>query len=95
MGDKGYFFETTVLANVPANARVMQEEPFGPLAIINPVASLDEGIEMANSVPFGLTAYGFTNRADYVDRMIESYRNELLPGTVCDQNGSLGDLHAV
>ena len=68
---KGYFFEPTVLANVPANAHVMQEEPFGPLAIINPVKSLDEGIAMANSVPFGLAAYGYTNRADYADRMVE------------------------
>jgi succinate-semialdehyde dehydrogenase/glutarate-semialdehyde dehydrogenase len=71
MGDKGYFFEPTVLANVPADAQVMQVEPFGPLAIINPVGSLDEGIAQANSVPYGLAAYGFTNRADYVDRMIE------------------------
>ena len=71
IGDKGYFFEPTVLANVPDTARVMQEEPFGPLAMVNPVASLDEAIEKANSVPFGLAAYGFTNRADYVDRMVE------------------------
>jgi len=71
IGDKGYFFEPTVLANVPDTARVMQEEPFGPLAMINPVGSLDEAIERANSVPYGLAAYGFTNRADYVDRMIE------------------------
>ena len=68
---KGYFFQPTVLANVPDNARVMQEEPFGPLAIINPVGSLDEAIEKANSVPYGLAAYGFTNRADYVDIMVE------------------------
>ena len=71
LGGKGYFFEPTVLANVPDTARVMQEEPFGPLAIINPVTSLDDGIEKANSVPFGLAAYGFTNRADYADRMVE------------------------
>ena len=71
LGDKGYFFAPTVLANVPDNARVMQEEPFGPLAVINPVTSLDEGIAKANSVPYGLAAYGFTNRADYVDRMVE------------------------
>lgn len=67
----GYFFEPTVLANVPANARVMQEEPFGPLAIINPVSSLDEAIEQANSAEYGLAAYGFTNRADYADRMVD------------------------
>ena len=71
MDGKGYFFQPTVLANVPDNARVMQEEPFGPLAIINPVSCLDEAIRKANSVPFGLAAYGFTNRADYVDRMVE------------------------
>jgi succinate-semialdehyde dehydrogenase/glutarate-semialdehyde dehydrogenase len=71
LGNKGYFFQPTVLANVPDSARVMQEEPFGPLAIVNPVASLDEAIEKANSVPYGLASYGFTNRADYVDRMVE------------------------
>jgi succinate-semialdehyde dehydrogenase/glutarate-semialdehyde dehydrogenase len=67
----GYFFQPTVLVNVPASAKVMQEEPFGPLAIINPVKSLSEAIEQANAVPFGLAAYGFTNRADYVDQMVE------------------------
>ena len=71
MGDRGYFFEPTVLANVPDDARVMQEEPFGPLAVVNPVASLDEGIRNANAVPFGLAAYGYTNRADYADRLVE------------------------
>lgn len=71
MGDRGYFFEPTVLANVPDDARVMQEEPFGPLAVVNPVASLDEGIRNANAVPFGLAAYGYTNRADYADQLVE------------------------
>lgn len=71
IGNVGYFFEPTVLANVPDDARVMQEEPFGPLAVINPVSSLDEAIAQANSVPFGLAAYAFTNRADYIDRMTD------------------------
>lgn len=70
-GNKGYFFKPTVLANVPDSARVMQEEPFGPMAVINPVASLEEAIAKANAVPYGLAAYGFTNRADYADQMIE------------------------
>jgi succinate-semialdehyde dehydrogenase/glutarate-semialdehyde dehydrogenase len=60
-----------VLANVPDNARIMQEEPFGPVAVVNPVDSLDEAITKANSVPYGLAAYGFTNRVDYVDEMVE------------------------
>ena len=71
IGTSGYFFEPTVLADVPDDARVMQEEPFGPVAVVNRVGSLDEAIECANSVPFGLAAYGFTNRADYADRMVE------------------------
>ncbi len=70
-GNRGYFFEPTVLLNVPDNARIMQEEPFGPVAVVNPVASLDAAIAAANSVPFGLAGYGFTNRADYIDRMID------------------------
>ena len=70
-GDAGYFFQPTVLLNVPENAQIMQEEPFGPIAIINPVASLDDAIAQANSVPYGLAGYAFTNRADYIDRMID------------------------
>lgn len=71
IGSLGYFLEPTVLANVPDTARVMQEEPFGPMAVINPVASLDDAISQANAVPYGLAAYGFTNRADYIDRMTD------------------------
>ena len=72
IGATGYFFEPTVLANVPDHAKVMQVEPFGPLAVVNPVASLDDAIAAANSVPYGLAAYGFTNRADYVDQMVDN-----------------------
>jgi len=71
IGTTGYFYEPTVLAHVPATARIMQEEPFAPVAVVNPVDSLDSAIEQANSVPYGLAAYGFTNRVDYVDRMVE------------------------
>ena len=71
IGDTGYFYEPTILANVPAHARIMQEEPFGPVAVVNPVDSIETAIELANSVPYGLAAYGFTNRADYVDLMVD------------------------
>ena len=66
----GYFFAPTVLTKVPDEARVMQEEPFGPLAVINPVASLDEAIEKANALPFGLAAYAFTNCATTADKLM-------------------------
>ncbi|AXI44776.1 NAD-dependent succinate-semialdehyde dehydrogenase [Sulfitobacter sp. SK012] len=70
-GDTGYFFQPTVLVNVPDDARIMQEEPFGPIAVINSVTSLDDAITQANSVPYGLAGYAFTNQADYIDRMID------------------------
>lgn len=70
IGNKGYFFEPTVLANVPDNAKIMDEEPFGPIAILNPVTSLEHGISEANKLPYGLAAYGFTHSAANVDRMV-------------------------
>ena len=71
IGETGYFYEPTVLAEVSGDARIMREEPFGPVAIVNSVDSLDTAIEWANAVPFALAAYGFTNRADYMDRMVD------------------------
>jgi succinate-semialdehyde dehydrogenase/glutarate-semialdehyde dehydrogenase len=60
IGNKGYFFEPTVLANVPTDARIMNEEPFGPVAIINPFDTLDDAIAEANRLPYGLASYAFT-----------------------------------
>src|SRR5690606_22189719 len=54
IGERGYFFPLTVLANVPDDANAMRQEPFGPLALINPVRNLDEAIEKANALPYGL-----------------------------------------
>ncbi|MEE3662049.1 NAD-dependent succinate-semialdehyde dehydrogenase [Brenneria sp. g21c3] len=53
----GYFFAPTVLADVPSTARIMQEEPFGPVALINSVDSLDDAVQQANRLPLGLAAY--------------------------------------
>ncbi len=58
--NKGYFFEPTVFAEVPDEAQIMHEEPFGPLAPITPFREIEEAIERANATPFGLAAYGFT-----------------------------------
>jgi succinate-semialdehyde dehydrogenase/glutarate-semialdehyde dehydrogenase len=57
----GYFYAPTVLANVPLTARIMNEEPFGPVAIINSFADVDEAIGEANRLPYGLAAFAFTN----------------------------------
>ena len=62
-GNKGYFFEPTVMTNVSNDARIMNEEPFGPLAPINSFSSIDEVIEEANRLNYGLAAYAYTNSA--------------------------------
>jgi succinate-semialdehyde dehydrogenase / glutarate-semialdehyde dehydrogenase len=71
IGNLGYFYPLTVLADVPDNARAMHEEPFGPLALLSPVGSLDEAIDKANALPYGLAAYAFTNSARNIDRLAE------------------------
>ncbi|WP_414692440.1 NAD-dependent succinate-semialdehyde dehydrogenase [Phenylobacterium sp.] len=68
---RGYFFTPTVLAESPDDARVMREEPFGPVALINPVSSLDEAVTKANALPFGLAGYAFTNCASTAARLAE------------------------
>jgi succinate-semialdehyde dehydrogenase/glutarate-semialdehyde dehydrogenase len=60
IGNKGNFFEPTVLTDVPVTARVMNEEPFGPLAILNRFSKLDDAISEANRLPYGLAAYAYT-----------------------------------
>ncbi len=71
IGNRGFFFPLTVLAEVPDDARVMWNEPFGPLALINPVRTLEEAIEKANALPFGLAAYAFTHSAYNANRMAD------------------------
>jgi succinate-semialdehyde dehydrogenase/glutarate-semialdehyde dehydrogenase len=72
LGNRGYFFPPTVLAELPDDARAMREEPFGPMAIINPVRCIDEAIEKANSLPFGLAAYAFTHSAARAEHLAQS-----------------------
>jgi succinate-semialdehyde dehydrogenase/glutarate-semialdehyde dehydrogenase len=75
MGNKGYFFEPTVLTGVSREARIMNEEPFGPLAIINAFDTFDEVVEEANRLPYGLAAYAYTRStrtAEAIGHAIES-----------------------
>jgi succinate-semialdehyde dehydrogenase / glutarate-semialdehyde dehydrogenase len=63
IGNKGNFFEPTVLTDVPMDARIMNEEPFGPVAVIAPFKSFDDVVEEANRLPYGLAAYAYTRSA--------------------------------
>lgn len=60
----GWFHQPTVLADAGTNARVSNEEPFGPLAALTPFDTFDEAIALANRLPVGLAAYVMTNRLD-------------------------------
>ena len=60
MGNQGYFWKPTVLRDVPEEARIMSEEPFGPVAPVSPFKTTDEVIEKANKLSFGLASYVFT-----------------------------------
>jgi succinate-semialdehyde dehydrogenase / glutarate-semialdehyde dehydrogenase len=60
-GNQGYFFEPTVITDVPDDSKIMTEEPFGPLAPIVTFKTFDEVVERANSLEFGLAAYTFTS----------------------------------
>jgi succinate-semialdehyde dehydrogenase/glutarate-semialdehyde dehydrogenase len=63
MAGPGYFFEPTVLADVPMSARIMHEEPFGPIAVVRPFDTLDDALAEANRLPYALSAYAFTRGA--------------------------------
>jgi len=67
----GFFYAPTVLAEVPAQARIMNEEPFGPVAIINPFDDFDAVIAEANQLPYGLAAFAFTNSSRRVNLLGE------------------------
>jgi succinate-semialdehyde dehydrogenase/glutarate-semialdehyde dehydrogenase len=72
---RGHFYEPTILADVPDNASIMTEEPFGPVAIINAFDRLDDAIAAANRSRFGLAAFAFTRD--------ESRKNRLIEGIEC------------
>jgi succinate-semialdehyde dehydrogenase / glutarate-semialdehyde dehydrogenase len=74
-GDKGYFFQPTLLADVSNEADIMNEEPFGPVAVSRPFDTFDEVMEQANRLPFGLAAFAFTEngrRANLIGDLVES-----------------------
>jgi succinate-semialdehyde dehydrogenase/glutarate-semialdehyde dehydrogenase len=59
-GNQGFFFQPTVITDVPDDSKIMTEEPFGPVAPIVSFKTFDEVVERANSLEFGLAAYAFT-----------------------------------
>lgn len=74
----GWYYEPTVLANVPETARVMNEEPFGPIALINAFDSMDAAVSMANRLPLGLSAYVFAESRRICEHMADAMETGML-----------------
>ncbi len=68
---RGWFYQPTVLADVPRSARMMNEEPFGPVALVNPFTDFDSVIAEANRLPYGLAAFAFTRDSRRVNLLGE------------------------
>jgi len=61
MGEKGNFFSPAVVTDIPDDSMLMTEEPFGPIAPVTRFKTTEEVLKRANSLPFGLASYVFTN----------------------------------
>jgi succinate-semialdehyde dehydrogenase/glutarate-semialdehyde dehydrogenase len=79
----GYFFAPTVLTEVSLRSDVMNDEPFGPLAPVVPVSDIDEALQIANSLPYGLAAYGFTSSSATAERLVSGFAAGILSINHC------------
>jgi succinate-semialdehyde dehydrogenase/glutarate-semialdehyde dehydrogenase len=75
---RGYFYEPTVLADIPADARLLKEEIFGPVAPIRAFDSEEEGIAAANDTEFGLVAYVYTRDLKRALRVCEALETGMI-----------------
>lgn len=96
-GDAGYFFEPTVLGNVPLDARIMSEEVFGPVAPVTTFTSDDEALAQANDTEYGLVGYVYTRdiqRALRVCEKLETGMVGLNAGVVSNVAAPFGGVKA-
>jgi succinate-semialdehyde dehydrogenase/glutarate-semialdehyde dehydrogenase len=69
---EGFFYQPTVLADVPVQARAMNEEPFGPVIMATPFRTFDDAVEQANRLPYGLAAFAFTENGRQANRIADA-----------------------
>ena len=84
IGNRGFAHELTLLDDVPDTARVMSEEPFGPVAALQPFKTLDDVIERSNRLPYGLAGYAFTSSRKTLDALAENLEVGLLGLNHCN-----------
>ncbi|MGH7004601.1 MAG: NAD-dependent succinate-semialdehyde dehydrogenase, partial [Alphaproteobacteria bacterium] len=78
IGNAGNFFEPTVLTDVPTTIAAMNEEPFGPIALIRPFRGIEEALFEANRLDYGLAAYGYTRSSETAQRMANGIETGML-----------------
>jgi succinate-semialdehyde dehydrogenase / glutarate-semialdehyde dehydrogenase len=78
IGNKGYFFAPTILAHVPLTARAMNEEPFGPIALVNRFQETEDAVAEANRLAYGLASYAFTRSTRTATALAQSIEAGLL-----------------
>ncbi|HEY4957214.1 MAG TPA: NAD-dependent succinate-semialdehyde dehydrogenase [Caldimonas sp.] len=78
IGAKGNFWEPTVVTGLANDAKAMNEEPFGPLAIINPFKTFEDAVKEANRLPFGLAAYAWTKSAKTANAIAASVETGMI-----------------
>ncbi|MDO9368005.1 MAG: NAD-dependent succinate-semialdehyde dehydrogenase [Sphingopyxis sp.] len=74
----GYFFQPTAIADVPIEADAMNNEPFGPMALIRPFGAEDEALEQANRLPYGLAAFAFTENGRRINRIVDQIESGMV-----------------
>jgi succinate-semialdehyde dehydrogenase / glutarate-semialdehyde dehydrogenase len=78
IGNQGNFFEPTVLTDVPESARIMSEEPFGPVAVMLRFKETDDVLDRANKLPFGLASYAFTKDAKVATKVADALESGMV-----------------
>ncbi|MBE2278220.1 MAG: NAD-dependent succinate-semialdehyde dehydrogenase [Rhodobacteraceae bacterium] len=78
IGNSGYFFQPTVLTDVPLEAAAMNEEPFGPVALIRSFRDIDAALAEANRLDYGLAAYAYTSSAETARRLSNGIQTGML-----------------
>ncbi|OBV11979.1 NAD-dependent succinate-semialdehyde dehydrogenase [Erythrobacter dokdonensis] len=94
---QGFFFQPTVIANPAPDSRLMNEEPFGPIAGIVPYDTIEDAVRIANSLRYGLAAYAFSGDLDEAHYLGNSLRagmvgiNQLIVASPETPFGGIGD----
>ena len=78
IGNRGNFFEPTVLTDVPHDARIMNEEPFGPIVTVEPFRTIEDAIAESNRLSYGLAAYAYTRSTANANAVAEAFESGMV-----------------